>query len=162
MCQRLGERANIRGSFTVSPFTGTPFACWFWRTRPLVARIMLPSLISRPDEPAGRKLRTIAKGLTKVLVPDSRCDSTTRSRGLTLDDCTRYDYAARATLCHPVVLPPGRPRQASLSSRPFASFRSCGFSCRSRDDGTGLPYGYTLQILPLRHLRSLLAKIGNQ
>lgn len=60
MCQSLGERANIRGSFTISSFTGIPFLWWFMRTRPLAARIMLTSFGS--CDSTGLNARDNAKG----------------------------------------------------------------------------------------------------
>lgn len=119
MCQRLDDRANIRGSFTVSPFTMAPFVRWFIRPRPLATRIMLTSFASRLNESAKICEGAAATfGGANISIPDNqeRCDSTIRSRGLTLDDCMRDDYAARATLCHPFGTPTrSRPRQASRS-----------------------------------------------
>lgn len=52
-----------------------------------------------------------------------RCDSAIHSRGLTLDDCIRYDYTDRATLCHPFTTPT-QPRYEDHANqnRSFAFF----------------------------------------
>lgn len=98
----------------MSPFTMAPFVRWFIRPRPLATRIMLTSFASRLNESAKICERTVATfGGASISIPDNqeRCDSTIRSRGLTLDDCMRDDYAARATLCHPFGTPTrSRPR----------------------------------------------------
>lgn len=90
MCQRLDERANIRRSFTVSPFTSAPFVWWFMRTRPLAARIMLTSFDSRLNESARIFEEAGGSfGRASISMPDSI------SRAMWPDDPLARTYARR-------------------------------------------------------------------
>lgn len=72
----------------------------------------------------GRSKGTLMR-VSAVRVPRhrERCDSAIYSRGLTLDDCIRYDYTDRATLCHPFTTPT-QPRYEDHANqnRSFAFF----------------------------------------